>query len=84
MRIVLVANSTSGRGRHGGAAHATVTALVTAGYDVTVACGSTYEESRVSATAPSTATAVLMPLLRSAGTAPSTSVWTRWPPRAYR
>lgn len=41
MRIVLVGNSTSGRGRHGGAAHATVTALVTAGYDVTVACGST-------------------------------------------
>ena len=51
MRIALVANPTSGRGRHGGAARATVTALVTAGHDVVVVHGSSYEESRANAAA---------------------------------
>ena len=51
MRIALVANPTSGRGRHGGAAHAAVTALVTAGHDVVVVHGSSYDESRANATA---------------------------------
>lgn len=51
MRIALVANPTSGRGRHGGAAHAAITALLTAGHDVIVVQGSSYEESRANATA---------------------------------
>lgn len=51
MRIALVANPTSGRGRHGGAAHAAITALLTAGHDVIVVQGSSYDESRANATA---------------------------------
>lgn len=51
MRIALIANPTSGRGHHGGAAHAAITALITAGHDVVVAHGSSYSESRANATA---------------------------------
>ena len=51
MRIALIANPTSGRGRHGGAAHVAITALITAGHDVVVAHGSSYSESRANATA---------------------------------
>lgn len=51
MRVGLVVNPRSGRGRHGGAARVVTKALVTAGYDVVEAHGSDYEESRRSATA---------------------------------
>lgn len=51
MRVGLVVNPTSGRGRHGGAARVVTTALVTAGHDVVEAYGGDYEESRRSATA---------------------------------
>ena len=51
MRIALIANPTSGRGRHGGAAHVAITALITAGHDVVVAHGSSYSESRANASA---------------------------------
>ena len=51
MRIALVANPTSERGRHGGATRAAVTTLVTAGHDVVVVHGSSYDESRQNATA---------------------------------
>lgn len=51
MRVGLVVNPTSGRGRHGGAARVVSSALVLAGHDVLEAYGTTYDESRLSATA---------------------------------
>ncbi|SPT54015.1 Diacylglycerol kinase [Actinomyces bovis] len=51
MRVGLVVNPTSGRGRHGGAARIVTTALVSAGHDVVEAYGTSYDESRRSATA---------------------------------
>ena len=51
MRIALIANPTSGRGRHGGAAHVAIIALITAGHDVVVAHCSSYSDSRANATA---------------------------------
>ena len=76
MRIALVANPTSGRGRHGGAAHAAITALLTAGHDVIVVQGSSYDESRANATALLERDGGVDAWLWSEGMAPSTSAST--------
>ena len=50
MRIGLVANPSSGRGRHNGAAEASRRALLGAGHDVLLVEGAHYEEARACAT----------------------------------
>ena len=50
MRLGLVANPSSGRGRHNGAADAARRALLGAGHDVLLVEGAHYEDARACAT----------------------------------